>query len=152
MFWGTSKEKRWVLAKYFDPGLIIFWLGSVWVRSTFSKFGKLSSKKPQKFCRVTKISSGQVKKIPGSEPGQPLIYCRWEVCSGLGGVIFLLLRSVRVRSAFSESGKLTSNFLSYRIKKISSGWVKKYPGQFRISPLFTESQKYPSVRSQPISS
>jgi len=43
------------------------------------------------------------------------------------------------------------NFFPSRIKKISSGWVKKYPGQRRIGLLFTVDQKYARVGSGPIS-
>jgi len=32
-----------------------------------------------------KISSGRVKKIPGSMTGWPLIFCGSEVCSGMVG-------------------------------------------------------------------
>jgi len=35
---------------------------------------------------------------------------------------------------------------------MSSGWVKKYPGQRQVSPLFTAGQKYIWVGSGPISS
>jgi len=42
-----------------------------------------------------------------------------------------------------------SNFaiFSLMIKKISSGWVKKYPGQRRVGLLFTAGQKYGWVRA-----
>jgi len=36
-------------------------------------------------------------------------------------------------------------------KKKSSGWVKKYPGQSRVSLLFTAGQKYVWVGSGPLS-
>jgi len=59
----------------------------------------------------------------------------------------------QVRTATSESGKfpskiaIFSNF-SPQIKK-SSGWVKNYPCQGNVVPLFTAGQKYARVGSGP---
>jgi len=56
-----------------------------------------------------------------------------------------------------EFGKFplkTSNFLiflPFGSKKISSGWVNKYPGQRRVGLLFTAGQKQAQVGSRPIS-
>jgi len=44
------------------------------------------------------------------------------------------------------------NFFPFGSKKISLGWVKKYPGQRRVGLLFAVGQKYPRVGSGPISS
>jgi len=44
------------------------------------------------------------------------------------------------------------NFFPFGSKKISSGQVKKYPGQGRVCLLFTAGQKYARVGSGPISS
>jgi len=57
---------------------------------------------------------------------------------------FFMLRAGWVRSATYESGKFPpkSQFLSYRVKNISLGWLKKYPGQMRYGPLFTGDEKY----------
>jgi len=50
---------------------------------------KISLKKFQIFqffpLRIKKISSGQVKMVPGSNTRQPLIYCKSKVCSGWVG-------------------------------------------------------------------
>jgi len=43
------------------------------------------------------------------------------------------------------------NFLPFGLKKISSGWVKKYPGQMRVGLLLTAGQKYARIGSGPIS-
>jgi len=36
-------------------------------------------------------------------------------------------------------------FFPFRWKKISMGWVKKYPGQKRVGLFFTAGQKYARV-------
>jgi len=46
-----------------------------------------------------------------------------------------------------ESGSFL--FFSLQVKKISSGWVKKYQGHGRVSPLFTAGQKYAQGPSLP---
>jgi len=43
-------------------------------------------------------------------------------------------------------------FFPFRSKRISLGWVKKYPGQRQVSLLFAASQKWSRVGSGPISS
>jgi len=43
------------------------------------------------------------------------------------------------------------SIFSLRFKKISLGWVKKYPGQRQVGLLFTASQKYARVGSGSIS-
>jgi len=43
------------------------------------------------------------------------------------------------------------SIFSLRVKKMSLGWVKKYPGQSRVGLLFTAGQKYVWVWSGPIS-
>jgi len=63
-----------------------------------------------------KIALGRI--VPGSKPGQPLIYCGSKVSSG------------RVRA-----------HLYFRSKNISLGQVKKYPGQSWVGLLFTAGQK-----------
>jgi len=85
-------------------------------------------------------------------------------CSDGPGLKF----STRVGSIFCASDRVShswfgfelekfplkmSNFsiFSLRVKKISSGWVYKYPGQRRVSLLFTAGQKYSWVGSGPIS-
>jgi len=40
----------------------------------------------------------------------------------------------------------TIKFVSLRVKKISSGWVKKYPGQRRVDLSFNVGQKYARVK------
>jgi len=39
------------------------------------------------------------------------------------------------------------NFLRFGSKKISLGWIKKYPGQSRVGLLFTAGQMYAWVRA-----
>jgi len=46
-----------------------------------------------------------------------------------------------------ENFTLKSQFFALRVKKILSGWVKKYPGQSQVGLLFTARQKYDRVRS-----
>jgi len=55
------------------------------------------------------------------------------------------------KSAIQKSPKNHKifNFFPFGSKKISSGQVKKYPGQRRVSLLFTSGQKYARVRSGP---
>jgi len=74
----------------------------------------------------------------------PKLFDRGQV-----GSIFLLLGSGQVSHLWFESGigkfpLKVPNFsiLPFGSKKISSGWVKKYPGQRRIGVLFTAGQKY----------
>jgi len=66
--------------------------------------------------------------------------------SNLGRVNFLLLGSGRDSCLWYGVGKFTlkmSNFsiFSFRVKKITSIWVKKYPGQSRVGFLLTAGQK-----------
>jgi len=47
--------------------------------------------------------------------------------------------------------KITKFFIFFPLdQKISSGWVKKFLGQSRVSPFFTAGQKYARVGSQPV--
>jgi len=66
----------------------------------------------------------------------------------------------RVRSAIFALGFGFENyplksqifqFVPIWVKKISSGWVKKYPDQRRVGLFFTAGKKYAWVGSGPIS-
>jgi len=66
---------------------------------------------------------------------------------GLGQKFLTRVGSSQVSHLWFGIGKFplkTSNFtiFSLQVKKISSSWVKKYPGQRWVCLLFTAGQKY----------
>jgi len=67
-----------------------------------------------------------------------------------GQVVSILCGSGRVGSAIYGLGLNLENF-SFRSKKISLGWVRKYPGQRGVGLLFTAGQNLARVGSGPIS-
>jgi len=63
---------------------------------------------------------------------------------GVGSAIFGLGLDL---ANFPKNHKLKKKIPSTS-KKISSGWVKKYPGQSWVGLLFTAGQKYAQVRAR----
>jgi len=90
------------------------------------------------------VSEGQGIKVSGfyTGDGSGSIFCclSWVGCSGSSLVMVW---------AWKISPK-NPNFFPLGTKKIASGWVKKYPDQSRVGPLFTAGQKYARVGSGPI--
>jgi len=73
---------------------------------------------------------------------------------GLGQIFLTLVRSAifgldLALENFILKSKIFQ-FFALQVKKISSSWVKKYPGQTRVGLLFTAGQKYAWVGLGPI--
>jgi len=107
------------------------------------KFSKMSVDFPSNLCQKTLFSA-------------LLIYCS-EFLTWIGSGHFFY-NSSRVSHLWFRFGfgkftlkSQTSQFFSLRVKKISSGHVKKYLGQRQVSLFFTAGQKYAWVGSGPSS-
>jgi len=83
-----------------------------------------------------------------------------QTTDGSGSKIFENFFEARVRLGqpsmvwvwvWKISPKYFKFYFSLRVKKISTGWVKKYLGQRQVGFLFTAGQKYARVGSGPIS-
>jgi len=105
---------------------------------------KISHKNPEiinfSTFRSKKISLGQVKKYPSlfetyHLEGLPYISTVKQCCR---------FRKFPLKIQIFQ-------FFPLWVKKISSGWVKKYPGRRHVGLLFTAGQKYARVWSGPTS-
>jgi len=67
-------------SKIFDPGRV----SHLWFGLEFGKFYLKMSNFSNFYPSGQKNCFGSSRKVPGSEPGQPLIYCGSKVSSGQG--------------------------------------------------------------------